>query len=218
MQQRDDLGTGGHQMAAHGGHQDVETAFLADGDAPAEQGAGCLPQPLTVAHRAHQLGVAVAGHDPLQLRRVEAAQDAVHRQADVALEVGQGRRGQVAEDAVHPPGVEAEGRQASLQVSDVVAPEHGLAEIEEPVSQPEAGLDQGRPGLGAADAVDPQAPAVLEGLDRGPGPGAERCPSVSGAQGSADRAPAGAAGRRRPRRLSPDGEGEARRRGAYRYA
>jgi hypothetical protein len=47
----------------------------------------------------------------------------------------------------------------------------------------EAGLDQGVPGLLAADAVDPEPPQVLEGLEGGPGPGAEDAVGVDGGAG-----------------------------------
>ena len=95
--------------------------------------------------------------------------DAVDGQAGVALELAERGRGQVAEDAVDPPGVEPERAQPLLQLGHVVAPQHRGAAVEEAVAEAPAGLDQGGPGLAAADAVDPQAPAVLEGLDRGPG-------------------------------------------------
>ena len=38
--------------------------------------------------------------------------------------------------------------------------------VQEAVPELVAGLDQRTPGLGAADAVDAQAPALLEGADR----------------------------------------------------
>ena len=62
-------------------------------------------------------------------RKVAGPDDAVDGKAHVALEVGQGRGGQVAEDAVDAPGVEAEGRQPALQVGDVVASEHRAARL-----------------------------------------------------------------------------------------
>ena len=81
------------------------------------------------------------GADPAQLPERRGPQDAVHRQPGVALEVGEGLRGQGPEDAVHLSGVEAQGRQPSLQVGDVVAAEHGAAEIQEAVPQAQPGLD-----------------------------------------------------------------------------
>ena len=173
MQQRDHLGARGHQGPADRGHQGVEAALLADGDATAQQGAGGAAQAVPVPDRAHELGVAVARRHPAQLPERRRPQDAVHGEPRVALEVGQGLGGEGPEDAVDATGVEAEGRQPSLQVGDVVAAQHGAAEVEEAVPEAQARLDQGRPGLGAADAVDAQAPAVLEALDGGLGPGPE---------------------------------------------
>ena len=108
------------------------------------------------------------------------ADDAVDGQAGVALELGQGPHGGVAEDAVHPPGVEAERAQALLQLGHVVTPQHGGPAVEEAVTQPETGLDQGVPGLRAADAVDAEAPEPLEGLERGAGGRAEDAVGVDG--------------------------------------
>ena len=79
------------------------------------------------------------------------------------------RRGQVAEDAVDPAGVEAERAQPQLEVGHVVAALHRRAPVEEPVAEAETGLDQGVPRLWAADAVDPQATQMLERLDGGAG-------------------------------------------------
>ena len=83
--------------------------------------------------------------------------------------------GGVAEDAVDPAGVEAEGAQALLELGHVVTPQHRGPAVQEAVTQPETGLDQGVPGLRAADAVDAQAAQALEGLERRPGWRDRRC-------------------------------------------
>ena len=192
------------QKPAQGGHGGVEPALLADGHPPVGQGPGRGPEPLAVAHRGHQLGVVVAGAEPEELGHGRGPGDAVDGQPDVALELAQGGRGQVAEDAVHPTGVEAEGAEPLLQLGHVVAPQHGRPPVEEAVPERAPGLDQGRPGLGAADAVDPQAPAVLEGLDGGPGAGPvvprtrRRRWRSRGARGVAARRPPAARSRRPP--------------------
>ena len=142
------------------------------GGGPAQRGPG--------PHRRDQLGLVVAALEAEQLAQGGAADDAVDGQAGVALELAQGAHRGVAEDAVHPPGVEAEGAQALLELGHVVAPEHRGPAVQEAVAEPETGLDQGVPGLGAADAVDPQPPPVLEGLDRGPGGRAEEAVGVDG--------------------------------------
>ena len=71
--------------------------------------------------------------------------------------------GVVAEDAVLAAGVEAERVQAALELGDVVAAQHRPAAVEQAVAEAEAALDQRRPGLRPADAVDPQPAVVLEG-------------------------------------------------------
>src|SRR5207248_808902 len=72
-----------------------------------------------------------------------------------------------------PTGVEAEGAEAALELGDVVAPQRRRRVVQQPVTPLVAGLDQRRPGLGPADAVDAEAPALLERTDGGLGPGAE---------------------------------------------
>ena len=70
--------------------------------------------------------------------------------------------------------------EALLELGHVVAPEHRTSSGENPVAEAVAGLDQEIPGLRAADPVDPQPPAVLEGLQRGPGGRAEHPGQVTG--------------------------------------
>ena len=215
MKQRYDLSTGSDQRTTDRGHQGVEPTFLTHGDTSTEQSARRAAEAVTVAHGAHELGVVVARRHPLQLEERRRPQDAVDGQRRVALEVGQGLGGALAEDAVHPARVETQGGQTSLQVSDVVAAQHGPAQIEETVAQAHARLDQCGPGLGAADAVDAQSPAVLETLDGGLGPGPEDALGV-GKGGQLDE-------RQPPLQVSdglalfPQGQGQAVAR-LYRYA
>ena len=61
----------------------------------------------------------------------------------------------------------------ALQLSDVVAAQHRTPEIEESVAEPIAALDERRPGLGTADAVDVEAPSDLERAHGGLGRRAE---------------------------------------------
>ena len=110
MQKRYHLGARGHQGPADGGHQGIETTFLADGDAATQQGARGVAQTVAVPDRAHELGIAVARRHPAKLTERRRPQDAVDGEPRVALEVGQRLRGEVAEDAVDPPAVETEGR------------------------------------------------------------------------------------------------------------
>ena len=91
-------------------------------------------------------------------RNVDAPRMPSTGRPGVALEVGQGLRAEVAEDAVHPTGVEAEGRQASLQVGDVVAAQHGPAEVEEPVPEAQARPRPERPRSGGRTRRRPAGP------------------------------------------------------------
>jgi hypothetical protein len=67
-----------------------------------------------------------------------------------------------------------------LQLRYVVTPQHGRPAVQEAVTEPKTGLDQGVPGLRAADAVDAEASQTLEGLERGARSGAEDAVGIDG--------------------------------------
>ena len=144
------------------------------------QGGGGVAQGGPGPHGGDQRGLVVAALQAHQLLEGGPADDAVDGKAGVALELVQGPHGGVPEDPVDPAGVEAQRAQALLQLGHVVTPQHGGPAVEEAVTQPETGLDQGVPGLGAADAVDPQAAQALEGLEGGPRGRAEDAVGVDG--------------------------------------
>ena len=135
---------------------------------------GSVPQGGPCPHRRDQLGVVLQALESQQLVEGCSAQDAIGGQPGVALELSEGACGGVAEDAVDPARVEAQAAQALLQLGDVVTPQHGRPAVEEAVTQREAGLDQGVPGLRTADTVDAQSAQALEGFDRGPRGGSEQ--------------------------------------------
>ena len=60
-----------------------------------------------------------------------------------------------------------------MQLRHVVTPQHGCPAVEEAVTEPKTGLDQGVPSLRPADAVDAEPTETLEGLERGTCAGAE---------------------------------------------
>ena len=128
----------------------------------------------------YQRGLVVAALQPHQLLEGGAADDAVDGEAGVALELIEGPYGGVPEDPVDPARVEAQRAQALLQLRHVVAPQHGSPAVQEAVTDPKTGFDQGVPGLRAADAVDPEAAQALEGLERGAGARAEDAVGVDG--------------------------------------
>ncbi len=115
-----------------------------------------------------------------QLTQGGAPDNPVDGQAGVALELAEGARRVVAEDAVDAPGVEPERAQALLEIRHVVTPQHGSPAVQEAVTHPESGLDQGLPRLEAADPVDAQATQALKGLDGGAGAGAEEPVRIDG--------------------------------------
>jgi len=50
-----------------------------------------------------------------------------------------------AEDAVDPVGIEAELPEPALELRHVIAPHHRVAVVEEPVTEPVIGFDEGGP-------------------------------------------------------------------------
>ena len=167
----EDFGAELDQPLGHDVTEGVEARLDGQVDAPAGQTEGAVAQRLLLPHRRHRSAPearqAVEGGDALR------PADGVGHGTDVALEVPQRLGGVGAEDAVAPPGVEAEGVELLLQVEDVVAAQHRRPVVEEPVAEPVAGFHQRAPRLAAADAVDAQAPGRLEGPDGGGGALAE---------------------------------------------
>ena len=172
---------------AHGGLGHEE-------DAQTVEAAGSMAKGLTFADARDRAGREAAHARDRRERRRPA--HAVGRRARVALELAQRGLGLGSEDPVLAPGVEAERVQPTLELGDVVAAQHGSREVEEPVAELEAALDERAPGLRAADAVDSKAahplkiahgglePVVEDVAGRGarsePGPEVEhRCTAVA---------------------------------------
>jgi hypothetical protein len=107
--------------------------------------------------------------------------DPIDGYSGIALKFAEGGRRQVTEDPVDPAGVETQCAQPLLQLSDIVASDHGGSAVQETVTQSSACFDQRRPGLWTTDAVDPETAPMLEGLDRCSGAVAEPALSVDGA-------------------------------------
>jgi len=122
----------------------------------------------------------LAGFEAQQLTQRRAADDAVDREPGVALELAERPAGAVPEDAVDPRRIEAQGAQALLELGDVVTPQHRGPAVQEAVAQPETRLHEGVPCLRTAHSVDPEAAQSLEGLDGGPGGGAEDPVGIDG--------------------------------------
>ena len=62
-----------------------------------------------------------------------------------------------------------------MQLGDVVTSQHRSPAVQEAVTEPKTGLDQGVPRLRPAHPVHAQPPQALKGLDGRPGGGAEEC-------------------------------------------
>ena len=86
---------------------------------------------------------------------VSGPEDPVAPEARVPLELGERAGGVGAEDAVFLAGIEAERVEAALELDDVVAAEHGAADVEHPVTEAKTALDQRGPRLVTADTIDP---------------------------------------------------------------
>ena len=102
------------------------------------------------------------------------------RDAGVALELAQRPHRGVTEDAVDAARVEPERAQALLELGHVVTPQHRGPAVQEAVAEPKTSLDQGVPGLRAADPVHAQATQALEGLHGGAGGRAEDAIGIDG--------------------------------------
>ena len=161
------LGAGLGQSPDHGVGESVEAARLSHHDPAAVQGAGRAPKGFALADAGDGDRVVASGLHPQKHGASRRATHAVGGEAGVALKLEHGPLGVLAEDAVDPSGVEAQGAQPPLEVGDVVAPERGRRVVQQAVTELVARLDQRAPRLGAADPVDPQAPPLLEGADGG---------------------------------------------------
>jgi hypothetical protein len=141
-----------------------------------------LAQALPIPDLGHQLfGPLVLGPEPNELAHGGGPGDPIDGHPGIALEFAEGGRGQVAEDPVDPAGIEAQGTEPLLQLGDVIASDHRGSAVQETVAQSPACLDQGGPGLWTTDAIDPEAPAMLEGFDSCSGAVPELALEVDGA-------------------------------------
>lgn len=90
----------------------------------------------------------------------------VVRKACVPLELLDRGMGPGSEDAVDPVGIEAELAESTLEFRYVIAPHHRVPVVEEPITEPMIGFDEGVPRLRAADPVDYQAAIALKATQR----------------------------------------------------
>ena len=101
------------------------------------------------------------------------ARDPVRRQAGVRLELGEGADRGRTEDPVDATGVEPQRAESTLQLSDVVAPLHRAAQVQQTITELVAGFDDRGPRLQVADAIGLEATCDLERAHCGLGGRAE---------------------------------------------
>jgi hypothetical protein len=107
---------------------------------------GGASEPLTFAHPCHSRGSINTVAETLQVVQRGWPAHAINGKAAVSLEFPQGPLGVRPEDPVNPTGVESQPSQTLLELGNVVAPCHGVGEVEQSVTQFEPGLNQGGPG------------------------------------------------------------------------
>ncbi len=112
---------------------------------------------LALADLGHSLAAARPRREPVERRDRLVARDAVGRQAGVRLELRQGADRGRTEDPVDAPGVEPQRAEPTLQLSDVVAPLHRAAQVQQPITELVAGFDDRGPRLQVADAIGLEA-------------------------------------------------------------
>jgi hypothetical protein len=151
-------------------------------------------------------GSLLSGPEPDELANGGGSGNPIDGYSGIALELTERGRGEVPEDPVDPAGVESEGTEALLQLSNVIASDHRSSPVQEAVAQAPACLDQRRPGLWTTDAIDPQTSPVLEGLDSRSSTVRERALGVHGTDKAKRLQPSLDISNRRARIAGPEGE------------
>lgn len=127
-----------------------------------DEGVGRRAKALALTDGSDRIGVAEPSAEAVERVDGRRPADAVDPETGVALELLAGVHGVRTEDAVHPPGIEAEASEPALELGDVLAPHHRRLQVEESVAERVPLLDEGPPGLGTADAVGVEAVLGLE--------------------------------------------------------
>jgi len=168
---------GSLQAERPGGRGDggVEPAAVADGHPPTVQGAGRATELLELTNNRNRLAIGATGAETVKHQQGGWPTYSVHSEPGIALKLVEGGFGVGTKQPVHPPGVEAERTEASLQRSHVVPPQHRLALVQEAVTEAVPRFDEGRPCLGPTYAVSAQSPLSLERPYGGSGAATEAC-------------------------------------------
>lgn len=165
MEQDDCLSTGTGQGVPYGFNRCPQAPLMTDGDAASHEGSRAAAAQLALAYAADERTLGAIEAQPLEFVQGSEATYAIGGDRHIVLKLDHGVDRRRAKNAVDAPGVKAERAQPALELSDVVALEHWDPQVQEPVAQKVASLDQGSPGLGSADSVDAEAPTALKLTD-----------------------------------------------------
>ncbi len=139
-----------------------QPAGLAQRDAMIDERVGRRAEPLPLPNGGDRIGVTEPATEPVEgIDRCGPA-DAVDPEARVALELLAGTHRVRPEDAVDATGIETEPTESPLELGHVLAPHHGGLEVQQPVPELVALLDQGTPRVGPTDPVRIEAVIGLE--------------------------------------------------------
>ena len=114
-------------------------------DASSLHAVGLVAQPLVLTHLCNRQLTGGSRREPVQGVNGGPSDHPVVGKACILLELLDRFVGPGAEDAVDPVGIEAELAQSTLELRYVIAPHHRVAVVEEPVTEPVIGFDEGVP-------------------------------------------------------------------------
>ena len=120
-------------------------AGVSDHDALSFHPARLVTQPLVLTHLGNRQLAGGSRCEPVQGVNGGPSDHPVVREACILLELLDRPLGPGAEDAVDPVGIEAELAESALEFRDVIAPHHRVAVVEEPITEPVIGFDEGVP-------------------------------------------------------------------------
>lgn len=166
---RPDLAQSASDRLSNHGH----LAGVSHHDALSLHPVGLVAQPLVLTHLGNRQLSGGSRCEPVQGVDGGPSDHPVVRKACILLELLDRLVGPGPEDAVDPLRIEAELAEPTLELGYVIASHHRVAVVEEPITEPVIGFDEGVPRLPAANPVDHQAAIALKATQRSLGLGAE---------------------------------------------
>ena len=165
MMQRQYLGPVAPDHASHRSCDWLQTTGFSDGDASSCKLVTGRLESSPLGDVRHDCCIAKRPDESLQARQRVVSTDAIAAQIHVQLEVRDGRGRQRAPDAIDATHGKPQRAEHALHIGDVVTAQLRRPQIQQPIAQPLSSLNQQRPGLGTADAVDVDGTLLLERLD-----------------------------------------------------